>query len=234
MTQLVSYLKASGAISSEFVAETMMKVDRVLFCNVEHATDAYADNPLPIECDQTISAPHIHAMSLECLKDQVLTPHARVLDVGSGSGYVSACYAIMNPSASVFGIEMHEQLVKSSIKKVGKLPEGAPQNLVLQQADGWDGLLKEGPFHAINVGAAAVTIPARLANSLALGGRMLIPVGPQRGKQQMLVVDRIAGLPTKLGDGQDASSVSDRMDPNDFRVEEMVDVAFVPLVRTKR
>ena len=164
MAQLVSYLKASGAVTDGLVAETMMKVDRGIFCDQGKETEIsggpYADNPLPLECGQTISAPHIHAMSLEVLKEQVLTPSARVLDVGSGSGYVSACFAIMNPSARVFGIEVHKDLVKSSITKAAKLPGGAPKNLVIQQADGWEGLLHEGPFHAINVGAAAVSIPA--------------------------------------------------------------------------
>lgn len=237
--QLVSYLKASEAITDQAVADVMLKVDRGLFADKGSPTEIsggpYADNPLPIACGQTISAPHIHAMCLEVLKGPAMTAGARILDVGSGSGYVSACFALMNPSARVFGIDVYEELVNSSIRKVSSLPDGSPANLQLVRADGWEGLIKEGPFHVINVGAAAVSIPAKLANSLALGGRMFIPVGPMRGPQSMLVVDRIAGIPTKLvGEGEDLGSVSDRMDPNEFRIVESHSVAFVPLIKTKR
>ena len=237
MAQLVSYLKASEAITDQAVADVMLKVDRALFCDKGRQTEIsggpYVDHPLPLECGQTISAPHIHAMSLEVLQSPAMTHGARILDVGSGSGYVSACFAVMNPSAKVFGIDVYEDLVNSSIRKVATLPGGAPPNLSLQCADGWGGLIKEGPFHAINVGAAGVSIPARLANSLAVGGRMLIPVGPMRGPQRMLVVSRISGIPAKVVGGEHLSSMSERMDPNEFSIKEAHSVAFVPLIKTK-
>ena len=95
-------------------------------------------------------------------------------------------------------------------------------NLELRCADGWEGLLCEGPFDAINVGAAAETIPAKLANSLKVGGRMLIPVGPEGGVQKMLQVVRVFN-----------SSIDDPdvMYLNDFKIYEDVQVAFVPLVK---
>ena len=95
----------------------------------------------------------------------------------------------------------------------------------LRRADGWEGLLHEGPFDAINVGAAAESIPVRLANSLKIGGVMLIPVGPTGGSQKMLRVKRrFRGHPTD-------SAFPDVMQPSDFEILEDVEVAFVPLIK---
>ena len=139
----------------------MLKVDRACFCHP--GTNSYLDIPQGIACQQTISAPHIHAMSLEVLREQACHTNARILDVGSGSGYVAAAFATMNPSAKVFGIELHNDLLSGQSAMWKKL--GYPlNNLELRRADGWEGLLREGPFDAINVGAAAPTIPPKLAN----------------------------------------------------------------------
>ena len=221
MTHLVNQLKRSGSIQSRIVEEVMLKVDRGFFC--QPGSHAYFDTPQGIGCQQTISAPHIHAMSLEVLKEQVCQRDAKVLDVGSGSGYVSAAFAKMNPSAHVFGIERYDDLVQWSKSNVKKLGYSLP-NLELRRADGWEGLLHEGPFDAINVGAAAESIPVRLANSLKIGGVMLIPVGPKGGSQKMLRVKRRRGHPTD-------STFPDVMQPSDFEILEDTEVAFVPLIK---
>ena len=197
----------------------MIDVDRAFFCLP--GTNPYLDAPQGIACQQTISAPHIHAMSLEVLREQVSRTNGKVLDVGSGSGYVAAAFATMNPSAIIFGIELHNDLVEWSKRNVQKLGHSL-NNLHLRQSNGWDGLLSEGPFDAINVGAAADTIPAKLANSLKVGGRMLIPVGPEGGLQKMVRVDRVENL---------NANGPDVIHPPDFEFYEDMQVAFVPLTK---
>ena len=215
MMQMVTYLKKSGSLHSKVVEETLLEVDRGLFS----PTMPYADIPQNIGFGQTISAPHIHALSLETLKDYVLRPASRVLDVGSGSGFLTACFSKMNPSARVFGIERYIDLVEWSKRNVAKI--GVFPNLSIHHADGWEGLY-QGPFDAINVGAAAPCIPANLANNLKVGGRMLIPVGPEGGTQKMLVIDRVGGSP---------DTASDTMDTTDFEIHTDSEVMFVPLVK---
>jgi protein-L-isoaspartate(D-aspartate) O-methyltransferase len=229
MTQLINYLEVSMSIS-ELTRAAMLKVDRALFCDEMRIEEAYMDYPLPIGYGQTISAPHIHSFSLEHLGPR-LTPGAKVLDVGSGSGYLGACFALMEPRARVYGIEVNRELVEQSKLNVAKLPGGAPPNLKLLHADGWKGLAAEGPFDAINVGAASPYIPPSLARSLKVGGTMLIPVGPQHGKQSLLRVTRKHGSPGKLAEPRGSAHSEPPINLQDFDIVDCMGVAFVPLIQ---
>jgi len=92
-SDLVDGLLKGGIITSSIVEQVMKKVDRGNYSASKY--DAYNDNPHTIGHGQTISAPHMHAMCLELLKDYALRPNARILDVGSGSGYLTACFGRM-------------------------------------------------------------------------------------------------------------------------------------------
>jgi len=188
--ELVNNLKSHGIIETDSVASAMKAVDRADYC--KHSP--YQDSPQGIGYGVTISAPHMHAHALELLKEQ-LAPGKKALDVGSGSGYLTACFALMvGPSGKVVGIDHVQQLVDFSEANIRKnhsslLDSG---NIKLVVGDGRQGYSSEGPYDAIHVGAAAPTLPQALVDQLAPGGRIIIPVGPEGGDQYLEQVDRPA------------------------------------------
>ncbi|KAK9044913.1 hypothetical protein V6N11_058804 [Hibiscus sabdariffa] len=187
--QMVEQLQQYGVFSSKKVAEVMETVDRALF--VADGTPAYVDSPMAIGYSATISAPHMHATCLQLL-EQNLQPGMRALDVGSGTGYLTACFAIMVGSQGrAVGVEHIPELVSSSIKHIEKsaaaplLKEGS---LSVHVADGREGWPEHAPYDAIHVGAAAPEIPQPRIDQLKPGGRMVIPVGKMF--QDLNVVDK--------------------------------------------
>ncbi|XP_062027574.1 protein-L-isoaspartate O-methyltransferase 1-like isoform X2 [Rosa rugosa] len=186
---MVEGLQGYGVISSKKVAEVMGTIDRALF--VPDGTPAYADSPMSIGYNATISAPHMHATCLQLLEKN-LQPGMHALDVGSGSGYLTACFALMvGPKGRAVGVEHIPELVSSSIENIQKsavaplLKEGS---LSVHVSDGRLGWPEFAPYDAIHVGAAAPEIPQPLIDQLKPGGRMVIPVGNLY--QDLKVVDK--------------------------------------------
>ncbi|KAJ9506201.1 hypothetical protein QJQ45_014796, partial [Haematococcus lacustris] len=221
----------ASLISSPRVADAMRAVDRGLFVASEaqaayrvsaqaalspearEAASGRLDAPQPIGFGVTISAPHMHASCLELLEQQ-LRPGARALDVGSGSGYLTAAMAYMTCVAGgagqaaqgrdgqlgkgaegrVVGVEHVPELVQLSRQAVQRLPWAAhlleQQQLVLTADDGRLGWPSAAPYDAIHVGAASPKVPPALVEQLAPGGRLVIPLGPEGGPQQLVVVDK--------------------------------------------
>lgn len=190
---LVNQLVNEGIIRHKQVERAMRAVDRSHFVTSPAKSYAYHDNPLPIGYNETISAPHMHATCLELLINQ-LKPGARVLDVGSGSGYLSAAMAIMvQPNGRVIGIEKHPELAEQSVKNIRKdmadMVDSGAIDIRAGNALG-DALNEEEGFDAIHVGAAAATLPTVLVEKLKRHGRMVIPVGEQWSYQVMQVIDK--------------------------------------------
>mmetsp|Transcript_54715 Transcript_54715/g.97341 ORF Transcript_54715/g.97341 Transcript_54715/m.97341 type:complete len:213 (-) Transcript_54715:105-743(-) len=187
--ELITYLVKTGRILSDEVRRAMTAVDRGHYCT---SRNIYEDTPQGIGYNVTISAPHMHAMCLDILRDY-LRPGCKALDVGSGSGYLTACMASMCGEAH--GIEYISELVPISIANVendGHKDLLTRQALTLQHGDGSKGLPARAPFNAIHVGAAAPQMPTALVAQLAAPGRMVIPVGPQYGDQYLMFVDKDA------------------------------------------
>ncbi len=112
MDNLISHLQQEGRLQNPRLAEAMRAVDRAAF--VPGTQDAYADAPLPLGYGETISAPHMHAACLDLL-ERFLVPDAHVLDVGSGSGFLTAVMGMLvGPTGRVVGVEKHPELAKQS------------------------------------------------------------------------------------------------------------------------
>ncbi|PIN22493.1 Protein-L-isoaspartate(D-aspartate) O-methyltransferase [Handroanthus impetiginosus] len=187
--EMVAHLQNYGVIRSKKVAEVMETIDRALF--VPEGTPPYVDSPMQIGYNATISAPHMHAMCLELLENN-LKPGMHALDIGSGTGYLTACFAVMvGPQGRAVGVEHIPELVEASIKSIQKsaaaplLKEGS---LSVHVGDGRQGWPEAAPYDAIHVGAAAPKIPPALIEQLKPGGRLVIPVG--NIFQDLQVVDK--------------------------------------------
>ncbi len=161
------------------VLEAMNRVPRHEFVAPEYRHAAYEDNPLPIGHGQTISQPYIVAAMLEAL---ALRGHEKALEIGVGSGYVTALLAEL--AAEVCGIERHEQLAEHAGQVLARL---GYTNVHLLAGDGSQGLPEAAPFDAIIVSAAAPSIPTPLLDQLSEGGRMILPVGTPDVQELQLV-----------------------------------------------
>ncbi len=198
---LVQRLRA--VVGDERVLAAIAKTPRERFVPARQRDRAYENVALPIACGQTISQPLVVARMLETL---ALQPGDRVLDVGTGSGYHAALLAQL--AAQVWTIERHRELSEKAQSAVASL---ALENVTFVVGDGWEGLPEQAPFDVINVAAAVGgTFPSALEQQLALGGRLVAPVGATN--QHLMLARRT---------------------PDGFERLQLEAVRFVPLVRGK-
>ncbi|KAK4516916.1 uncharacterized protein ATC70_000243 [Mucor velutinosus] len=182
---LVQKLFQASIITKERVVQAMTAVDRKDFC----PRDPYEDSPQGIGYGVTISAPHMHGYALDNL-ESFLKPGMKALDIGSGSGYLTACMASMvGSSGKVVGVEHISELVDSAKRSVQKNHSDYHQ-LEFVAADGRLGYEKEAPFDCIHVGAAAPVTPQSLISQLKSPGRLFIPVGKQDEQQWIMLYDK--------------------------------------------
>jgi protein-L-isoaspartate(D-aspartate) O-methyltransferase len=161
-------IEARG-VKDALVLKAMRKVPRHEFVpeNVKHM--AYADHPLPIGLDQTISQPYIVAFMTEALK---IKPGDKVLEIGTGSGYQAAVLGEI--TENVYSIEIICELEKRAKKDLDRL---GYKDVVTKCGDGYQGWTEEAPFDAVIVTAAPDHVPQPLIDQLKVGGRLVIPVG---------------------------------------------------------
>lgn len=173
-----SQLRARG-IRDERVLAAMSRVPRRDFAPPQYRDQAYEDHPLPIGEGQTISQPYIVAVMLEALE---ISPGDRVLEIGTGSGYVTALLAEM--ASEVISIERHGSLADSARSLLSTIGYG---NVKVVEGDGTLGHPEAAPYNEIIVSAAAPEIPPALTHQLTDGGRMIIPVGSHETQQLLLI-----------------------------------------------
>lgn len=169
-------------ITDARVLAAMKKVPRHLFVPPEMQSLAYADRALAIEHGQTISQPYIVALMTQWAN---VGPESKVLEVGTGSGYQAAVLAEIG--CPVFSVEIVEPLALTAQRRLSEL---GYSRVSVRCGDGYLGWPEEAPFDAILVTAAPDHVPQPLIDQLAVGGRLVIPVG--RNVQQLTVFEKAA------------------------------------------
>lgn len=202
--RMIDRLREQGIVD-EAVLAAMYEVPRHLFVDEALASRAYDDVSLPINYEQTISQPYIVARMIEVLRNTGSRPIRRVLEIGTGCGYQAAVLAHVFPE--VYTMERIEPLYQRARKKLSDLEI---KNVVVSYADGSAGMPGAAPFDGIIMAAAAPVMSAALREQLAVGGRMVLPVG--RLEQWLYLVER-----TESG----------------FRESRLEPVKFVPLLMGK-
>jgi protein-L-isoaspartate(D-aspartate) O-methyltransferase len=200
--QMVNYQLAARGLQDETVLKAINAVPREDFVPKELVEFAYSDSPLPIAARQTISQPYIVALMTAALQ---LRPEDRVLEVGTGSGYAAAVLAEI--AREVFTVERHKVLADTARRRLEQL---GYENAHVLHGDGTLGWPEHAPFDAIVVAAGGPEVPAALKQQLAIGGRLVIPVGLNLRTQKLLRVLRTS--------------------EHEFQEDDLGSVRFVPLI----
>jgi protein-L-isoaspartate(D-aspartate) O-methyltransferase len=200
--RMVELQIAARGVRNPRVLAAMRRVPREKFLREGLAEFAYKDTPLPIESDQTISQPYVVAYMTELLG---LEGVEKVLEIGTGSGYAAAVLAEL--AAEVYTVERYANLATSAAERLERL---GYRNVHVLHGDGTLGWPEHAPYDAIIVAAGGPEVPVSLREQLTVGGRLVIPVGPSVRSQKLVRVTRRGA--------------------HDYDEEELIAVAFVPLV----
>ena len=197
--RLIMQLRQSG-ITDTRVLSAIERVPRELFVPAPFQDQAYENRALPIGHAQTLSQPEVVAIMSQALQ---IGPRHKVLEIGTGSGYQAAVLAML--CRRVYTIERHKPLLQEAEARLLSLRR---HNITTRHGDGSAGWKEQAPFDRIMVTAAAAEVPQALLAQLAVGGILVVPVGPERGNQELIRVTR-----TETG----------------YEHERVCDVRFVPL-----
>ncbi|WOX56193.1 MULTISPECIES: protein-L-isoaspartate(D-aspartate) O-methyltransferase [unclassified Methanoculleus] len=180
--EMVEFQVRARGVRDQRVLAAMRRVPRHLFVPKGLERAAYEDRPLPIGKDQTISQPYIVAVMTEQLE---LTPHDRVLEVGTGSGYQAALLADL--AGTVISVERLQDLADSARENLARAGIAGVRVIV---GDGTKGYPPEAPYDAIVVTAASPDVPQPLIDQLAEGGRLVAPIGARDCQSLIKLVKR--------------------------------------------
>jgi protein-L-isoaspartate(D-aspartate) O-methyltransferase len=198
--RLIMALRRSGVTDTAVLA-AIERIPRESFVPEAFHDQAYEDKALPIGQGQTISQPQVVALMTQALD---LTPRHKVLEIGTGSGYQSAVLARL--SRRVYTVERHRALLAEAERRFAAL---RIHNITAIAGDGMKGWPAQAPFDRIIVTAAAAGMPETLLAQLAVGGIMVLPLGPERADQELMRVRRLE---------------------TEITTEKLCDVRFVPLL----
>lgn len=200
--QMVATQIEVRGITDPLVLEAMRAVPRERFVPAALARFAYEDRPLPIGEEQTISQPYIVAVMTQAAG---LKPGARVLEIGTGSGYGAA--VLSRVAAEVYTVERVGVLAEQARGRLARL---GYDNVHVLEGDGTLGWAEHAPYDAIVVTAGGPRVPEALLSQLAAGGRLIMPVGSGSRYQRLVRVIRTGA--------------------QEYRYEDLEEVAFVPLI----
>lgn len=193
---------AARGVRSPRVLAAMESVPRERFVPDHLLESAYDDAPLPIGAGQTISQPYVVALMIEALE---IAPDHRVLEIGAGSGYAAAVLGRM--AREVFAVERHQGLATAAQERMTRL---GYDNVHIRCGDGTLGWADHAPYDRVLVSAGGPEVPPSLREQLAIGGRLVIPVGADPRSQQLLRIRRTG--------------------PSSYERESLGRVQFVPLI----
>ena len=196
---------AKHGISNHVILDRIRTVPRHLFVDEALQSRAYEDSALPIGQGQTISQPYVVALMTQALLDDEgeIRPLGKVLEVGTGCGYQTAVLSTL--VGQIYTIERIRGLMQSARTRLGEL---GLTNIRYRHGDGMRGWPGQAPFVGILVAAAPAGVPDQLLDQLAVGGRLIIPVGPP-GRQELIRITRT---------------------PDGLERENLCAVSFVPLL----
>lgn len=200
--EMVAEQIAARGIVNPAVIAAMKRVPRHLFVPERHRLLAYTDQPLPIGYGQTISQPYVVAFMTEALG---LDPEAKVLEIGTGSGYQAAILAEI--AREVYTIEVIAALADRAATVCRQLGYG---NIHFRTGNGREGWPEQAPFTHIIVTAASTDLPQKLLDQLAVGGKMIIPIGSLSWGQDLVLICK---------------------ENHGYRQQKILPVRFVPLVK---
>lgn len=200
--QMVARQIEGRGLTDPAVLAAMREVPREAFVSEKHRQFAYDDGPLPIPEGQTISQPYVVALMIQMLH---LKPEDRVLEIGTGSGYAAAILSRI--ASEVHTVERMEALVEYARQNLAAV---GYENVHVHQGDGTLGWPDQAPYDAIIVAAGGPNIPQALKNQLAVGGRLVMPVGSEQRAQRLVRLTRL--------------------DEDDYERETLSHVRFVPLI----
>lgn len=200
--ELIQRLKKVRGIQDENVLDAIRQVPREEFVPGDLIKYAYEDTALPIGEGQVITQPYLVALMTEVLE---LTEGDRVLEIGTGSGYAAA--VISRIAEEVYTVERLPGLARAAGERFHRL---GYDNIHVRVANGTLGWAEHAPYGAIMVSAGGPEIPGPLLEQLAVGGRLVIPIGSTRESQKLIR--------------------SRRLSENDYRYDELDPVRFVPLI----
>jgi protein-L-isoaspartate(D-aspartate) O-methyltransferase len=198
--RLLIELRRAG-IGDTRVLGAIEKTPRECFVPAAFEDRAYENIALPIGQGQTVSQPSVVALMTEALMPQ---EGCRIIEIGTGSGYQTAVLARL--CRRVFSIERHRALLREAERRFAAL---RLTNIVCRVGDGGKGWPEQRPYQRVIVTAAAAEVPAALADGLAAGGVLIVPIGVEHQDQKLLRI---------------------RRETHGFSTEELADVRFVPLV----
>lgn len=188
-------------ITDPRVLLALRTVPREAFADPDHQKEAYEDNPIAIGCGQTMSQPFIVAFMAQAAE---ISARDRVLEIGTGSGYGAAVLGEL--ADHVCSVERHPALAAQAAER---LRAQGYEHVEVGQGDGTLGWPPGAPFNAIVVTAGGPFVPEPLKHQLVTGGRLIIPIGPERGPQRLLRITRTGA--------------------HSWHEEELLQVYFVPL-----